>query len=141
MSVNFQKDQENLKYQTKKYVDIDMDFDPNPFTKDILMKKGDSSIKQSVKNLVLSRLTERPFQPNIGTSVYNLLFDNIMPNTTISLQTTIENVINTFEPRVVLSLVECVADEDNNGYSISIIFRLINDPSPITVDFFLEWLR
>ena len=118
-----------------------MDFDFNPFTKDIMMKKGDSSIKQSVKNLVLSRLGERPFQPNIGTQVYNYLFDNIMPQTSTALKTTIENVINTFEPRVVLDNVECVGDYDNNGYVISITFTLINDPDPIVVEFFLEWLR
>ena len=141
MSVNYQGTNENLKYQTRKYIDIDMDFDFNPFTKDIMMKKGDSSIKQSVKNLVLSRLGERPFQPNIGTQVYNYLFDNIMPQTSTALKTTIENVINTFEPRVVLDNVECVGDYDNNGYVISITFTLINDPDPIVVEFFLEWLR
>lgn len=141
MSVNFQGEKENLKYQVKKYIDIDMNFGKNPFTKDVMMKKGDSSIKQSVKNLVLSRVGERPFQPNIGTQVYNILFDNIMPQTAISLQSTIENVINTFEPRVVLDGVECVPDHDNYGYAVSIVFTLINDPSPIIVEFFLEWLR
>ncbi len=141
MSVNFQGEKENLRYQIKKYIDIDMNFGKNPFTKDVMLKKGDASIKQSVKNLVLSRVGERPFQPNIGTQVYNILFDNIMPQTAITLQSTIENVINTFEPRVVLGEVECVPDHDNHGYAVSIVFTLINDPSPIIVEFFLEWLR
>ena len=65
MSVNFQSSVEELKFQTKKYVDIDLNFGNNPFTKDIMQKKGDLAIKQSVKNLVLSRITERPFQPQI----------------------------------------------------------------------------
>ena len=141
MSVNFQSQNESPKFQIKKYIDIDLNFGLNPFTKDIMMKKGDASIKQSVKNLVLGRLGERPFQPNIGSQVYNVLFDNIEPQTTMVLQTTIENVINTFEPRVVLSSVDCVADHDNYGYVVSIQFTLINDPETITVDFFLEWLR
>ena len=141
MSVNYQGEKENLRYRVKDYIDIDMDFGRNPFTKDIMMKKGDASIKQSVKNLVLSRIGERTFQPNIGTEVYNMLFENIMPQTSISLQSTIENVINTYEPRVVLDTVECVPDHDNHGYAVSIIFTLINDPQPITVEFFLEWLR
>ena len=55
MSVNFQNENESPKFQIKKYIDIDMDFGLNPFTKDIMMKKGDASIKQSVKNLVLGR--------------------------------------------------------------------------------------
>ena len=141
MSVNFQNENESPKFQIKKYIDIDMDFGLNPFTKDIMMKKGDASIKQSVKNLVLGRLGERPFQPNIGSQVYNVLFDNIEPQTTTVLQTTIENVINTFEPRVSLNSVECIPDHDNYGYAISIIFTLINDPETIIVDFYLEWLR
>tara|TARA_Y100000034_G_C6880297_1_gene403280 strand:- start:1552 stop:1977 length:426 start_codon:yes stop_codon:yes gene_type:complete len=141
MSVNYQSNVEDLKFQTKKYVDLDLNFGFNPFTKDVMQKKGDLAIKQSVKNLVLSRITERPFQPQIGSQVYNILFDNIIPETTITLRTSIENVINTFEPRAVVRTVECIADYDNNGYEVTIIFSLINDPNPITIDFFLEWLR
>ena len=141
MSVNFQSSIEDLKFQTKKYVDLDLNFGNNPFTKDVMKKKGDLAIKQSVKNLVLSRITERPFQPQIGSQVYNILFDNIIPETAITLRTSIENVINTFEPRAVIRSVECIADHDNNGFNVTIIFSLINDPSPITIDFFLEWLR
>lgn len=141
MSVNFQSSVEELKFQTKKYVDIDLNFGNNPFTKDIMQKKGDFAIKQSVKNLVLSRITERPFQPQIGSQVYNILFDNIIPETAITLRTSIENVINTFEPRAVIRSVECIPDYDNNGFHVEIVFSLINDPSPITIDFFLEWLR
>ena len=106
-----------------------------------MQKKGDLAIKQSVKNLVLSRITERPFQPQIGSQVYNILFDNIIPETAITLRTSIENVINTFEPRAVIRSVDCIADYDNNGFNVGIVFSLINDPSPITIDFFLEWLR
>jgi len=141
MSVNYQSEKENLKYQTRKYIDIDLNFGLNPFTKDILTKKGDSAIKQSVKNLVLSRIKERPFQPQIGTKVYNSLFDNIEPTTTMTIKSTIENIINTFEPRAVVKMVDCFPDYDKNGYEISITFVLINDPDPITIDFFLEWLR
>ena len=137
----FQTEREDLKFQTRKYTDLDLNFRSHPFTKDILLKKGDNSIKQSVKNLVLTRKGEKPFHPEIGSHIYTHLFDNMTVDTVVNIKTTIEDVINTYEPRVILSSVDVVANPDQNLYDVTIIFRLINEPDPITVEFFIERLR
>ena len=137
----FQTEREDLKFQSRKYTDVDLNFRSHPFTKDILLKKGDNSIKQSVKNLVLTRKGEKPFHPEIGSHIYAYLFDNMTVDTVVNIKTTIEDVINTYEPRVVLSSVDVVANPDQNLYDITIVFRLINEPDPITVEFFIERLR
>ena len=137
----FQTLQEDLKFQSRKYTDLDLNFRSHPFTKDILLKKGDNSIKQSVKNLVLIRKGEKPFHPEIGSHIYTHLFDNMTVDTVVNIKTTIEDVINTYEPRVVLSSVDVVANPDQNLYDVTIVFRLINEPDPITVEFFIERLR
>ena len=138
---SFQTVREDLKFQSRKYTDLDLNFRSHPFTKDVLLKKGDNSIKQSVKNLVLTRKGEKPFHPEIGSHIYTHLFDNMTVDTVVNIKTTIEDVINTYEPRVVLSSVDVVANPDQNLYDVTIIFRLINEPDPITVEFFIERLR
>ena len=137
----FQTEREDLKFQSRKYTDLDLNFRSHPFTKDILLKKGDNSIKQSVKNLVLTRKGEKPFHPEIGSHIYTHLFDSMTVDTVVNIKTTIEDVINTYEPRVILSSVDVTANPDQNLYDVTIVFRLINEPDPITVEFFIERLR
>ena len=137
----FQTVREDLKFQSRKYTDLDLNFRSHPFTKDILLKKGDNSIMQSVKNLVLTRKGEKPFHPEIGSHIYTHLFDSMTVDTVVNIKTTIEDVINTYEPRVILSSVDVTANPDQNLYDVTIVFRLINEPDPITVEFFIERLR
>ena len=140
--MNYSVTQKNTtKFQNRKFVDLDLNFKKNPITKDVISKKGQNAIKQSIKNLVLTRIGEKLFSPTIGSYVYNLLFDNIVPETTIALQTSIEDVINTYEPRALVNHVMVDPAPDNNGYLITLIVSFVNSPEPTAVEFFLERLR
>ena len=129
------------KFQNRQFVDLDLNFKRNPITNDVVSKKGQNAIKQSIKNLVLTRIGEKLFNPLVGSYVYNLLFDNIVPETTIALQTSIEDVINTYEPRAIVNQVIVEPDSNNNGYLITLIVSFVNSPEPTAVEFFLERLR
>tara|TARA_Y100000310_G_scaffold102076_1_gene100247 strand:+ start:6216 stop:6638 length:423 start_codon:yes stop_codon:yes gene_type:complete len=129
------------KFQNRQFVDLDLNFKRNPITNDVVSKKGQNAIKQSIKNLVLTRIGEKLFNPIVGSYVYNLLFDNIVPETTIALQTSIEDVINTYEPRAIVNQVMVDPDSNNNGYLITLIVSFVNSPEPTAVEFFLERLR
>ncbi len=135
------QERDTRKFQSKQYADLDLNFKKNPITNDVVSKKGENAIKQSIKNLVMTRIGEKLFSPMIGSYVYNLLFDNIMPETTIALQTSIEDVINTYEPRATVEHVNVDPDADNNRYLITLIVSFVNSPEPTTVAFFLERLR
>ena len=129
------------KFQNRQFVDLDLNFKRNPITNDVVSKKGQNAIKQSIKNLVLTHIGEKLFNPIVGSYVYNLLFDNIVPETTIALQTSIEDVINTYEPRAIVNQVIVDPDPNNNGYLITLIISFVNSPEPTAVEFFLERLR
>ena len=129
------------RFQNRQFVDLDLNFKRNPITNDVVSKKGQNAIKQSIKNLVLTRIGEKLFNPLVGSYVYNLLFDNIVPETTIALQTSIEDVINTYEPRAIVNQVIVDPDPNNNGYLITLIVSFVNSPEPTAVEFFLERLR
>ena len=44
-------------------------------TKDVTTKKDSDAIKRSIKNIILTNKFERPFKPNFGASVRNMLFE------------------------------------------------------------------
>ena len=43
--------------------------------------------KANLKNLILTRKGERPFQPFLGTSIYDFLFDNNIPEMLAKMET------------------------------------------------------
>ena len=59
------------------FKDIGVGFLLNAFTKDAAVVKNENAIKQSIKNLVLTQKGEKLFQPEIGSGVYELLFEPI----------------------------------------------------------------
>ena len=85
------------------YSDLDLNFAVTPGKKDVNKKKDIEAVKQSVRNLILTNHYERPFHPEIGSSVRSLLFENINPITTNILKRAIGEVITNFEPRARLS--------------------------------------
>ena len=125
----------------KNFKDLDLNFTIHPIKKDINKHIGEYAIINAVKNLVLTNFYERPFQPEIGSNVRRLLFENVDSVTASQLERAIEETILNFEPRVQVSTVIAIADPDENRYSIRLEFYIINNPEPITINFFLERVR
>ena len=99
---------------------------------------NENAIKRSIKNLLLTNKYERFFNPNIGSDINKLLFENISPEVTYALKERISNVIKTYEPRCRLTFVNVKPSEDENGYYITIEFETINTTSPATLQFSLN---
>ncbi len=135
-----QTQKESTLYQERAYKDLDLSFKKNIISSDVSKKLGENAIKQSLKTLVLTRNGDRLFRPEVGSNVYSYLFEPIMPETTISIQKAIEDIINKYEPRVLVSDVEVLHEIDYNRYTINITFSMVNDPKPLEIDFFLERL-
>ena len=84
---------------------------------------------------------ERPFQPEIGSNIRKLLFENVDSITSARIEREIQETIDNFEPRVRTSRVTAIAAPDENGYKLELEFFVINNSSPITINFFLERIR
>lgn len=123
------------------FKDLDLNFNIHPVKKDINTHSNEYAIINSIKNLVLTNHYERPFQPNIGSNIRQLLFDNLDAVTAASIQREIEETINNFEPRAGISNVNVVAAPDENGYKVELEFFVLNNTSPVTINFFLERIR
>jgi phage baseplate assembly protein W len=127
--------------QQRPYADIDAIFAPNPATGDIALRRNEAAVKFAIKNLVLTRNYERPFDSSIGSQVSQLLFDQMDYTTTVILSEMITQTITNHEPRVDLISVDVEPNEEQNSLSINIIFNMKNTERPLNVTFALERTR
>ena len=127
--------------QIKNFVDIDLSFKANPFTKDIYLKTDEDAVKTALKHLILTKNFERPFHPEIGTQVQSLMFENFSPAVKIALERTIQETIELFEPRVRLISVTVSETRMSNDLAINIVFALRNTETPITLTTLLSRVR
>tara|TARA_Y100001973_G_C5206022_1_gene341608 strand:+ start:2701 stop:3087 length:387 start_codon:yes stop_codon:yes gene_type:complete len=124
-----------------RYRDLDLDFTPHPTTTDVSMKTNSEAVKRSVRNLVLLNTYEKPFHPEIGSGVRDLLFEPATPLTAVRIKRAIEEVIDNFEPRADLLGVNVGLEVDRNAFAVSIEFRIRNMEQPESLSFSLERLR
>lgn len=123
------------------YNDVDITLNPNPITSDVLQKSGASAIIQSLSDLVQFGHYEKPFHPEIGANIRQLLFELPDPNIASLIENEITKVVSNFEPRVSLISVAVEFDDVNDGYNISIEFTIASIPNPISISSFLERIR
>lgn len=123
------------------YKDLDLLFNVHPIKKDVNKHTAEMAVINSIKNLVLTNHYERPFQPELGSNVSKLLFEQLDFVTASALEREILQTINNFEPRASVYRVRAVPDYDNNGFTVDMEFTIINRTEPITITFFLERVR
>lgn len=123
------------------FSDLDLNFTIHPVKKDINRNIGAVAVINSIKNLILTNHYERPFQPEIGSNVRRLLFENLDTVTASAIQAEINRMVENYEPRVSIIRTVVQADFDNNGFKVYMEFYIVNQPNPVTINFFLERIR
>ena len=117
-----------------KYRDLDIFFRLDNDTKDIRFVSGNADIVQSIKNIVLTRTRERPFNDYFGTKVIDLLFDQPSYATLSFLQADIKTILDGLEPRIVVDSVTIdypYTAEKGTDIKINIKYRLnTNETKP-----------
>ena len=113
------------KRPVRAYHDIDLAFKVNPITQDIGRKVDVESVKQSLRNLFMYNRGEKPFNPNFGGGVREMLFEPIDYVTAGAIEKEIEFMIRNYEPRVELDAVQVEADPDNHSYQLRIDFHVV----------------
>ena len=129
------RDRDNL---SRGFKDVGMSFLLNVFTKDAAVVKNENAIKQSIKNLVLTQKGEKLFQPEIGSGVYELLFEPMDPFTADSIRDEIINTLGQYEPRITILEVDVEPNEDTNTFDVTVEYRIVGQPIVETVNFILQ---
>ncbi len=126
----------------KQYSDLDLFFGTKSASKDISKVNDIQAVKRSVRNLILMNHYEKPFHPEIGSGVRDVLFENMTPTTSHILTRKIEMVIEQFEPRARLISVSAFPNLDRNEYECTISFYVVNAPTELVdLTVMLERLR
>jgi phage baseplate assembly protein W len=126
---------------TRTFSDLNLLFTVNFFSKDVTKRIDEEAIKSSVRNLILTKNFERPFHPEIGCQVNNLLFENVTPVVYQLMKRTVFDVLQKFEPRIVVLDVITQERPDNNQLEVTVIFRVINSEKPITLKTTVQRVR
>jgi len=134
--------QNDISRNVRQYRDLDLFFSSKQGSGDVNKITGVESVKRSVRNLVLTNFYEKPFHPEIGSGVRDMLFENMSPVTAVVLARKVEDVIENFEPRARLVGVRALPNLDRNEYEITIEFFVVNTPTELVdMTVFLEVLR
>ena len=124
------------------YRDLDLFFSRKANSKDVSSLIDINAVKRSVRNLILMNHYEKPFHPEIGSGVRDMLFEPMTPLTAYILTKKIEDVIINFEPRARLVGVSALPNLDKNMYEVAIEFYVQNTPTEaVQVEVLLEALR
>tara|TARA_A100001391_G_scaffold154618_1_gene112403 strand:- start:67 stop:492 length:426 start_codon:yes stop_codon:yes gene_type:complete len=129
------------KKSTRTYVDLDLDFTRHPVTNDVVKITDVEAVKRSVKNLINTQFYERPFHPELGCGVRDMLFENYTPMTGIFMRRKIEEVLSNYEPRASLTSIQVNEQMDRNAIDVVVNFYVLNLPNPVSVTTTLQRIR
>ena len=115
---------------SRSFKDISLSFDPHPITKDLPVLKNANAIRRSVRNLVQTIPGERFFNPLLGSSVYDSLFDLADFGTSSLIESEIVTTIDNFEPRVENVRVTVDPRYDLNNFDVTIFFDIVGQELP-----------
>jgi phage baseplate assembly protein W len=132
----------NIRARTKPYSDFDFVFKKHPVTKDVPIKRDVEAVKQSVRNILLTRRGEKFFDPDFGGSLTEFLFENFDPIVEAEMNQRIVNTLRNYEPRVKVLNIEIEDLSERNALHLRLEVQILS-PENLTTDieFIIERLR
>ena len=123
---------------SKSFKDVSMSFKFNPLSGDLITLKNENAIARAVRNIVLTTPGEKFFDPDFGSSVSEILFENVDDITAVSIEDEIKSSLKNYEPRVELINVNVNPNFDANQFDVIISYRIVGiDIPPSELEFAL----
>ena len=123
------------------FSDFTRNLEQVPGRREISRVINENSVRESIKNLVLTDRGERLMQPNLGCDVRGSLFESIDPNTILILRENIKSTLRTYEPRCNVRDVEIIGNIEENDLKVKIIFSVINTNRNLSLTIDLSRVR
>lgn len=88
----------------------------------------------NLKNLLLTRKGERPFQPTFGTDIYSLLFEQISEQLSSDLEESLRNDIQYWLPYIIIDEINIITNEDYNRIDISLKVKVTEQGANVVIN-------
>ena len=92
----------------------------------------------NLKNLLLTRKGERPFQPMFGSDVYSLLFELIDTDIEERMEKTLSDDIKFWLPYIVIDKIVIDSNPDRNTVKIQLRFRVTEQGANQQIILFID---
>ena len=123
---------------SKSFKDVSMSFKFNPLSGDLITLKNENAIARAVRNIVSTTPGEKFFNPEFGSSIGEILFENVDEITAVSIEDEIRSSLKNYEPRVELIDVNVEPNFDENQFDVTISYRIVGiDIPPSQLEFAL----
>lgn len=122
------------------YSDIDLTF-AKKLDGDVFKKQNAAAVKQSIKNLLMTNYTEKPFKPFFGGNLNDFLFELNDGIEEEDIEDRIETVIRTYEPRADVLDVKVISNPDNYDIRVTVSFKVVSTSEEVTLNLSLTRLR
>lgn len=124
------------------FKDISFSFGKHPVSNDLVALTNESAISRAVRNLVLTKIAERPFNRDLGTKVKEALFENFDAITASIIEDEIRFVLNRYEERITLREVSVLHDNDSSIVECKIQYEIVGRSETLQeLTFALESVR
>ena len=120
---------------------VGLDSDGVNLRGDIFKKTNAAAVKQSIRNLLLTNFTERPFMDRFGGNLSDMLFRLSTEIDDANLESDIARAIQTYEPRAQVLGINSVVSPDNHEVRVTVRFLVISTLQQDTVELNLTRLR
>ena len=111
--------------RTASYTDIDLTFS-NKSNGEIFKKTDAASVKQAVRNLLMTNKGEKPFNPHYGGNLNDYLFSLSEDIDNIEIENAIMLAIDAQEPRAAVRGVQVLLKGDYNSIHVLVQFQVVN---------------
>lgn len=122
------------------YSDFDISFARNPVTGALARVTNDESIKQSIKNIIMTTRGEWAHHPTLGSKIYHLLFEPLDDDTADTMRDLIDAALR-YEPRAEILETDISVNQAKDGYDMRIVFRTRNTSTPVVFSDFIKRVR
>ena len=109
------------------YKDMAFSMFANPMSGDVGKKTGASAVKGALVSILKTNFNERLFQPEFGTGIRGLLFEQMNPITEQRIKKEVESAVARHEPRAEVLGISVKAQEEQNRYEISVVFTVATE--------------
>lgn len=123
------------------YSDFYTNFNVHPQNKRLVKYTNEESVKRSIRNLILTEKYDRLFQPELGSRIKSLMFENMSPVIEEEIKSAIKETIDTYEPRARVIDVVVQSNESRHAYDVYIYFEVINSVNPVSINITLYRAR